>query len=71
MAVTADPAAGFEAVYLSGSGVTNTMLDAPDIGLLTMTELTDQVAAVRDAVTLPIVVDADVGFGRPARDAPR
>lgn len=55
--------AGFEAVYLSGAGLTNMMLGVPDIGLLTMTELVGQVAAVRDAVRLPIVVDADVGFG--------
>lgn len=55
--------AGFEAVYLSGAGLTNMMLGVPDIGLLTMTELAGQVAAVRDAVRLPIVVDADVGFG--------
>jgi 2-methylisocitrate lyase-like PEP mutase family enzyme len=55
--------AGFEAVYLSGAGLTNTLLGAPDIGLLTMTELAGQVAAIRDAVRLPIVVDADVGFG--------
>lgn len=55
--------AGFEAIYLSGAGLTNTLLGAPDIGLLTMTELVDQVAAIRDAVKLPIVVDADVGFG--------
>jgi 2-methylisocitrate lyase-like PEP mutase family enzyme len=55
--------AGFEAVYLSGAGLTNTLLGAPDIGLLTMTELVNHVAAIRDAVRLPIVVDADVGFG--------
>lgn len=54
---------GFEAVYLSGAGITNTYLGAPDVGLLSLTELADHVAAVRDAVELPLVVDADTGFG--------
>ncbi len=54
---------GFEAVYVSGAGVTNTLLGAPDVGLLTLSELTAQVAAIRDAIGLPIVVDADTGFG--------
>lgn len=54
---------GYEAVYLSGAGITNTYLGAPDIGLLTMSELVAHVAAVRDAVDIPIVVDADTGFG--------
>ncbi|HEY8452733.1 MAG: isocitrate lyase/PEP mutase family protein [Micromonosporaceae bacterium] len=54
---------GYEAVYLSGAGITNTYLGAPDIGLLTMSELVAHVAAVRDAVSIPIVVDADTGFG--------
>jgi 2-methylisocitrate lyase-like PEP mutase family enzyme len=54
---------GFEAVYLSGAGITNTFLGAPDLGLLTATELAGHVAAVRDAVSVPLVVDADTGFG--------
>lgn len=54
---------GFEAVYLSGAGITNTYLGAPDVGLLTLTELAGHVAAIRDAVDLPLVVDADTGFG--------
>lgn len=56
-------AAGFEAVFVSGAAVANTFLGAPDIGLTTATELVDHVAAIRDAVDLPIVVDADTGFG--------
>lgn len=55
--------AGFGAVYLSGAGIANSFLGAPDVGLLTMTELVVHVAAVRSAVSLPIVVDADTGFG--------
>ncbi|WP_016909002.1 isocitrate lyase/PEP mutase family protein [Streptomyces xiaopingdaonensis] len=55
--------AGFEAVYVSGAGVTNTQLGAPDLGLLSLPELAYQVAAIADAVALPLVVDADTGFG--------
>lgn len=55
--------AGFEAVYLSGAGIANTFLGAPDIGLFGLAELRDHVAAVRGAVGLPLVVDIDTGFG--------
>lgn len=54
---------GFEAVYVTGAGVTNMLLGTPDIGLITLSELADQVGAMRDAVGLPLVVDADTGFG--------
>lgn len=55
--------AGFEAVYVSGAGVTNTYLGAPDVGLLSLPEIAAHVAAIRDAVEVPLVVDADTGFG--------
>jgi 2-methylisocitrate lyase-like PEP mutase family enzyme len=55
--------AGAEAIYVSGAGVANTFLGMPDLGLLTATELTAQVSAMRDVVGLPLVVDADTGFG--------
>jgi 2-methylisocitrate lyase-like PEP mutase family enzyme len=54
---------GFDAVYLSGAGISNTFLGVPDIGLLTMTEIVAHIAATREAVDIPIVVDADTGFG--------
>jgi 2-methylisocitrate lyase-like PEP mutase family enzyme len=54
---------GFKAIYVSGAGVTNTYLGVPDIGLISVTELAENVAAIRDAVALPLVVDADTGFG--------
>jgi 2-methylisocitrate lyase-like PEP mutase family enzyme len=54
---------GAEAVYVSGAGVSNTFLGMPDVGLLTLTELVSHVSAMRDAVELPLVVDADTGFG--------
>ena len=54
---------GYEAVYVTGAGVTNGLLGMPDIGLITVTELAGTVAAIRDAVDLPLIVDADTGFG--------
>ena len=54
---------GFEAVYVSGAGIANTFLGSPDVGLVTETELVAHVSAIRDAVALPIIVDADTGFG--------
>ncbi|HMS79445.1 MAG TPA: oxaloacetate decarboxylase [Burkholderiaceae bacterium] len=56
-------AAGFDAVFVSGAAVANSFLGMPDIGLTSVTELVDHVAAIRDAVDVPIVVDADTGFG--------
>jgi 2-methylisocitrate lyase-like PEP mutase family enzyme len=56
-------ASGFEAVYITGAGIANTALGVPDLGLVTLTELVDHVAAISDAVALPLVVDADTGFG--------
>jgi len=56
---------GFKAIYVTGAGVTNTFLGVPDIGLISMTELANHVSAIRDAVALPLIVDADTGFGNP------
>jgi 2-methylisocitrate lyase-like PEP mutase family enzyme len=54
---------GFEAVYVTGAGIANMLLGAPDIGLTTMTEVREGVAAIADAVSIPIIVDADTGYG--------
>lgn len=54
---------GYEAVYVTGAGVANMFLGAPDIGLTTLTEIANHVAAIADAVALPLLVDADTGFG--------
>src|SRR2546421_7187430 len=54
---------GFEAVYVTGAGIANMGFGIPDIGLVTLTELTDHVAAIADAVDIPILADADTGFG--------
>ena len=56
---------GYEAVYVTGAGVANMYLGAPDIGLTTLTEIADHVSAIADAVALPLLVDADTGFGNP------
>jgi 2-methylisocitrate lyase-like PEP mutase family enzyme len=54
---------GFEAVYLSGAGLTNTFLGLPDLGFVDLSLLAGHTAAIREATQLPIVVDADTGFG--------
>jgi 2-methylisocitrate lyase-like PEP mutase family enzyme len=54
---------GFEAVYVTGAGIANMLIGAPDVGLTTMTEVRDTVAAIAEAVSIPIIVDADTGYG--------
>ncbi|HEU0060404.1 MAG TPA: isocitrate lyase/phosphoenolpyruvate mutase family protein [Hyphomicrobiaceae bacterium] len=54
---------GFELAYVSGAGIANMQLGVPDIGLTTLTEIADTVAAIADVVALPLLVDADTGFG--------
>jgi 2-methylisocitrate lyase-like PEP mutase family enzyme len=54
---------GFEAIYLTGAGLANTQLGVPDIGLVTLTEVARATAAIAGATALPLVVDADTGFG--------
>jgi 2-methylisocitrate lyase-like PEP mutase family enzyme len=54
---------GFEAVYATGAGIANMFLGAPDIGLTTLTEVSQVVSAMSDAIEIPIIVDADTGFG--------
>jgi 2-methylisocitrate lyase-like PEP mutase family enzyme len=55
--------AGFEAAYLSGAQIAYTRLGRPDIGLVSMTEVADVMARVRERVALPVIIDADTGFG--------
>ena len=54
---------GFEAIYLSGAGLTNTYLGMPDMGFVGLQEIAQHTATIRDATDLPIIVDADTGFG--------
>ncbi len=55
--------AGAEAVYLSGASIAYTRFGRPDIGLVDMTEVAQTLTAIRERCALPIVVDADTGFG--------
>ncbi|MCU1342636.1 MAG: carboxyvinyl-carboxyphosphonate phosphorylmutase [Candidatus Acidoferrum typicum] len=54
---------GFEAVYLTGAGATNSYLGLPDLGFISLPEIAQHTAAIREAVNIPIVVDTDTGFG--------
>jgi 2-methylisocitrate lyase-like PEP mutase family enzyme len=55
--------AGFEALYLSGAAVAYTRLGRPDIGLCTASEMADTMALIADRTDLPVIIDADTGFG--------
>jgi methylisocitrate lyase len=55
--------AGFEAIYLSGASIAYTRLGRPDIGLVTASEVEQTIGNIRERVTLPLIVDADTGFG--------
>ena len=54
---------GFEALYITGAGVTNMWLGLPDQAFMGLTDIADHTARIRDAVELPLIVDADTGFG--------
>lgn len=58
--------AGFEAVYMTGFGATATRLGTPDIGLLTQTEMTEHARNMTRAVSIPVIADADTGYGGPS-----
>jgi 2-methylisocitrate lyase-like PEP mutase family enzyme len=55
--------AGFEALYLSGASIAYTRLARSDVGLTTFTEVQDTLARITERVSLPVIVDADTGFG--------
>ena len=54
---------GFQAVYMTGSGAAMSILGEPDIGLLTMTEMVTHAHNLAMAVNLPVIADADTGYG--------
>jgi methylisocitrate lyase len=54
---------GYEAMYLSGAAFSAGILGLPDVGLFTLTELAQQTAYLTRACALPLIVDADTGFG--------
>ena len=55
--------AGFEAVYMTGSGTAMARYGVPDIGLVTMSEMASAVAMLADSVDIPLIADADTGYG--------
>jgi carboxyvinyl-carboxyphosphonate phosphorylmutase len=55
--------AGFDAVYLTGFGASASQLGRPDVGLLSASEMVDQVRRLVDAVEVPVIADADTGYG--------
>ena len=57
--------AGFEVAYMTGSGAANSLLGQPDVGLTTMSEMANQAARICAAIELPVVADADTGYGGP------
>ncbi len=57
--------AGFDAVYLTGYGATASLLGRPDVGLLSMSEMADQARRFVSAVAVPVIADADNGYGGP------
>ena len=56
---------GFEAIYMTGFGTSLTRLGLPDVGLLTASEMVDNAYRIADASGLPLVADADTGYGNP------
>lgn len=54
---------GFEALYVTGAGVTNMWFGLPDQGFMGLTDIADHTARIREAVDVPLIVDADTGFG--------
>jgi 2-methylisocitrate lyase-like PEP mutase family enzyme len=57
--------AGFEALYITGSGVSMSALGAPDVAALSFGEILDRVKRICDVVSIPVVADGDTGYGGP------
>lgn len=60
---------GFEAVYLSGAALSAGVFGVPDIGIVTLDQLVEQTRIITAAVEIPVIVDADTGFGGPEQVA--
>src|SRR5258708_18292851 len=56
---------GFDALYVTGSGVSMSALGAPDMGALSFGEILDRVRRICDSVAIPVIADADTGYGGP------
>jgi 2,3-dimethylmalate lyase len=57
--------AGFPAVYMTGFGTSAALLGRPDVGLLTMTEMAGNAGRIAECVDIPVIADADTGYGNP------
>jgi carboxyvinyl-carboxyphosphonate phosphorylmutase len=57
--------AGFAAVYMTGFGTAASLLGRPDIGLVSATEMVDQARRIAGCVSVPVIADADTGYGNP------
>ncbi len=57
--------AGFDAVYATGAGIANTQFALPDIGLISSTEMITHIRRIVQAVDVPVIADADTGYGNP------
>jgi len=57
--------AGFDAAYMTGFGSTASLLGRPDVGLLGLTEMVDNARRITSAIGIPLVADADTGYGNP------
>lgn len=55
--------AGFDVIYATGAGISNTQFGLPDMGLITMTEMLERVKHIVDSVDVPVIADVDTGFG--------
>lgn len=58
-------AVGFDAVYMTGFGTAASLLGYPDVGLVTMNEMVDNARRIVEAVNIPVIADADTGYGNP------
>jgi 2-methylisocitrate lyase-like PEP mutase family enzyme len=58
-------AVGFDVVYMTGFGTAASLLGYPDVGLLTMSEMVDNARRIVEAVNIPVIADADTGYGNP------
>jgi 2-methylisocitrate lyase-like PEP mutase family enzyme len=54
---------GFQAIYLTGAGLTNMTLGLPDLGFMDLSQVVEHTMAIRNVTELPLIVDADTGFG--------
>src|SRR5215471_5225679 len=57
--------AGFQAAYMTGFGTSASRLGSPDVGLMTMPEMVDNARRIANAVGIPVIADADTGYGNP------